>query len=195
MQSEPNIFTCRDNTIRRDPTLQAAHPVGQHNLGCAAHLGEALAQHGQRGGGLLVAGEPYEPPPRPRQHGTENVDPALGAPVDDQVLTRGPHRRPAAAMVVDPPGLLGRCDQAAGGPIPPGAPQAMPRSPPGAHPAGRRPRWWSIRQAFLAAAARRRKFRSEPVYPAVRAAGSSRLAVIRPLDFFTRSATRSATTS
>jgi len=63
VQREPNVITCRDHTVGDDPTLQAAHPVGQHDLGCPAQLGEALTQHSQRGGGLLIGGEPYEPPP------------------------------------------------------------------------------------------------------------------------------------
>jgi len=113
MQSEPNIFGCRDNPVRHDSTLQAAHPVGQHDLRHPAHLGEALTQHRQRGGGLLIGGEPHEPPPRPRQHRTEHVDPALGAPVNDQMFTRGPDRRAAAPVVLGPPVLLGLGDQPA----------------------------------------------------------------------------------
>jgi|SRR5689334_5339790 hypothetical protein len=59
----------------------------------------------------------------------------------------------------------------------------------------RLPRRCSRRQACLAAATRRRKFRSDPAYPAARTAGSSRLAEIRPCVFSTRSATRPATPS
>ena len=113
MHCEPDIFGCRDNPVRHDATLQAAHPVGQHDLRYPAHLSEALAQHRQRRSGLLIGGEPHEPPPRPSQHRTEHVDPALGAPVNDQVLTRGPDRRAAAPVVLGPPVFLGLGDQAA----------------------------------------------------------------------------------
>jgi hypothetical protein len=70
----------------------------------------------------------------------------------------------------------------------------MTRCSPGDH-TGQRPRWCSTRQSLFACATSRRKFRADPSYPAARAAGSSLLAVIRPADFFTRAATRSATTS
>ncbi len=60
---------------------------------------------------------------------------------------------------------------------------------------GRRPRWWSPRQSALACATNRRKFRSDPVNPAARAAGSSRFAEIRPAVFSTRSATSPVTPS
>jgi len=113
MHREPNIFTCGDNPIRHDAALHAAHPVGQHDLGHPAQLGEALAQHRQRRGRLLIGGEPHEPPPRPRQHRTEDMDSALGAPVNDQMLTRGPDRRAAATVVLDPPVPLRLGDQPA----------------------------------------------------------------------------------
>gem|GEM_PF-4322688 len=136
MQREPHVITCGDNTIRHDPTLQAAHPVGQHDLRHPAHLGEALAEHRQRRGRLLIGGEPHEPPPRPRQYRTEHMHPALAAPVNDKVLTRGPHRRPAAPVVIDPPLPLGRRDQPAEVPIRAGVPSSSCR---GQQPLGRDP--------------------------------------------------------
>ena len=51
------------------------------------------------------------------------------------------------------------------------------------------------RQSRFCAATSRRKFRGDPLYPAARAAGSSRFAEIRPDVFFTRSATGPATAS
>ena len=42
-------------------------------------------------------GEPDEPHPRPREDGAEHVQPVQDAPVDDQVLTRRPDRRPPGA--------------------------------------------------------------------------------------------------
>jgi len=136
VQREPNVLTCRDHTVSDDPTLQATHPVGQHDLGCPTQLGEALTQHSQRGGGLLIGGEPYEPPPRPRQYRTEHVYPALGAPVDDQMLTRGPDGRSAPPVVLDPPVLLGRRDQPAKVSGRPGIPGSACR---GQQPLGRDP--------------------------------------------------------
>ena len=41
-------------------------------------------------------------------------------------------------------------------------PQSMTNMSPGAHTPGRRPRWWSARQARLALTTRRRKLRAEP---------------------------------
>jgi len=41
----------------------------------------------QRRGRLLIRGEPYEPPPRPGQDGSEDMDTTNHAPVDHEVLT------------------------------------------------------------------------------------------------------------
>ena len=59
-------------------------------------------------------------------------------------------------------------------------PQPIARCSPGDHTAGRRLRWCSTLRSFFTCATRRRKFRSEPTYPAARAAASKRLAEIRP---------------
>src|SRR5262249_36262842 len=59
----------------------------------------------------LVSGEPHEPDPRPGQHRAEHMQPALGAPVDHQVLTRRPHRRAAATAMPGSPLPLGRRHQ------------------------------------------------------------------------------------
>ena len=46
-----------------------------------------------------------------REHRAEHMQPAQHTPVDDQMLTRGPHRRPAATMVVAAPQRFPRRDQ------------------------------------------------------------------------------------
>jgi hypothetical protein len=51
------------------------------------------------------------------------------------------------------------------------------------------------RQAAFTSASRRRKFRADPAYPAALAAGSSRLAEIRPHDLATRPVTSMRTLS
>ncbi len=60
---EPDVVRGRDDDIRDDAALQTAHPVGQHDLRDAAEDLEALGQHAQRGGLLLIGGEPDEPEP------------------------------------------------------------------------------------------------------------------------------------
>ena len=74
-------------------------------------------------------------------------------------------------------------------------PQSIASTSPGAHTAGRRPRWLSRRHVFFASATSRRKLRADPRYPAAFATGSSRFAEIRPAVFSTRSATTAATPS
>src|SRR5659263_223227 len=66
------------------------------------------------------------------------MDPTLGAPVDDQMLTRRPDGRPAATVVLDPPVPLRLRDEAAEVPIRPlvpggarGGQQPLGRDPPG----------------------------------------------------------------
>jgi hypothetical protein len=102
---EPHVVGTGHDDVGDDPALQAAHPISQHDLRDTAEDLEALGQHAQRGGLLLIGGEPDEPEPRPGQHRAEDVDPAasdeLLAPVDHQKLTRRPDRRPAATR----PGL------------------------------------------------------------------------------------------
>ena len=62
--------------------------------------------------------------------------PALGTPIDDQVLTRRPHRRAAAPVMIPPPQRLLLRDQAAEVPVRPG----IPRGPGGGQqPLGRDP--------------------------------------------------------
>ena len=63
------------------------------------------------------------------------------------------------------------------------------------HVAGRRVQPCSARQAFFSCATRRRKLRADPAYPAARALGSSRLALIRACVSFTSRATMSRTIS
>ena len=71
----------------------------------------------------------------------------------------------------------------------------MTRCPPGDHTAGRRPRWFSLRHHLFCVATSRRKLRADPAYPAARAAGNNRFALIRPFVFAIRSVTNSTTWS
>ena len=113
VRREPQVLRRGHHDVGDHPALQAAHPVGQHLARHPAQHLEALRQHRQRRLRALISGEPHEPDPAPGQHRAEHVQAALGAPVDHQVLTRRPHRRTAAAVMIPPPGLLGRRDQAA----------------------------------------------------------------------------------
>ncbi len=78
---------------------------------------------------------------------------------------------------------------------PASTPQSMTKCSPGDHTAGRRVGPASARQVFLSCATNRRKLRSDPVYPAARALGSNRLALIRPREVATAWATTSRTGS
>ncbi len=113
MRGEPHVLRGGHHDVGDHAALQAAHPVREHLARHPAQDLEALRQHRQRRLRLLISGEPHEPDPRPRQHRAEHVQPALGAPVDHQVLTRRPHRRAAAAVMILPPRLLLRRDQPA----------------------------------------------------------------------------------
>ena len=88
------------------------------------------ANSAKRRGRALVVGEPDEPEPRPGQHRAEHVQPGLDTPVDDQRLTRRPHPRPAAPMMITPPRRLRLRDQPAEVPRP--TPHSRPPGPPAA---------------------------------------------------------------
>jgi hypothetical protein len=60
---EPDVVRRRHHHVRHDPSLQAGHPVCEHDLGDAAEDLKVLGQQRQRGGLLLVLGEPDEPCP------------------------------------------------------------------------------------------------------------------------------------
>ena len=86
--------------------LQAPHPVRQHHRRHSARRLEALGQQAKGGGAPLVGGEAHEAEPAPRQHGAEDLQPVLGAPVDHQVLAGFGH--PGAEHAAPPaPGDLG----------------------------------------------------------------------------------------
>jgi hypothetical protein len=106
VRGEPHVVGGGHDLVRDHPAFQTAHPVGEHHTGNPTQVLEALREQRQRRLGALVVGEPHEPHPRPRQHRAEHVQPAQHTPVDDQMLTRGPHRRPAATMVVVAPQRL-----------------------------------------------------------------------------------------
>ncbi len=63
MGREPDVVRGRDDDVGHDPALQAAHPVREHHPRDAAEDLEALGQHPQRGGLLLIGSEPHEPEP------------------------------------------------------------------------------------------------------------------------------------
>ena len=113
VRREPQVLRRGHHHVGDHPAFEAAHPVGQHLARHPAQHLQALRQHRQRRLRPLIRGEPHEPHPAPGQHGAEHVQPALGAPVDHQVLARRPHRRPTATVMIPPPRLPGRRDQAA----------------------------------------------------------------------------------
>ena len=136
VRREPHVLPGGHHDVGHDAAFQAAHPVRQHLAGYPAQDLEALRQQRQRRGRPLIGGEPDEPEPAPGQHRAEHVQPALGAPVDHEVLTRRPHRRAAAPVMLPPPQRLLLRDQAAEVPVRPG----IPRGPGGGQqPLGRDP--------------------------------------------------------
>ena len=75
MRGEPHVVRRRDHHVGDDPALEAAHPVGEHDLRDPAEGLEALSEQPHRGVGALVVGEADEPHPRERQHRAEHVQP------------------------------------------------------------------------------------------------------------------------
>jgi hypothetical protein len=90
--AEPDVVRGRDDHVGDDTALQAAHPVGEHDLRDAAEDLEALRQHRQRGRLLLISSAPDKPESRPAQDRAEHVHLPAGqdllAPVDRQHLAR-----------------------------------------------------------------------------------------------------------
>jgi hypothetical protein len=86
-----------------DATSETGHAVAEHDTGHAAQELEALREQTQRRGLVLVRGEAHEAPAAPGQHGAEDLQAVLLAPVDDEVLARdgepGSIDAPAAAVV------------------------------------------------------------------------------------------------
>ena len=114
MAGEPDIVGGGHHHVGDHPALQAAHPVGQHLGRDPADHRQRLGDHRQRRGGLLIGGEPHEPPPRERQHRAKHEQPRRGlGPVDHQILTRRPHRRAAATMMILAPQRFLLSDQPA----------------------------------------------------------------------------------
>ena len=113
MGGEADIVRARHHHVRDHPRLQTAHPVGEHHGRDAAERLETLHQHLEGRGRAFVVGEPDEPHPGPGQHRAEHVQPGQHAPVDQQRLTRQPHPRPAAPVMITPPFLLRLRNQAA----------------------------------------------------------------------------------
>lgn len=90
---EPHVVGTGHDDVRDHAALQAAHSVGEHGLADPAEDLEAVREHPQRGGLLLISGEADEPEPRPRQHRAEHVHLPAGddllAPVDGQHPSAG----------------------------------------------------------------------------------------------------------
>jgi len=91
---EGDVAGSGHHDVGHDAALETAHAVGEQHPGHPAEELEALREHGQRRGLVLSAGEPDEAPAAPGQHGTEDLQPILLAPVEDEVLTR--HRLPGS---------------------------------------------------------------------------------------------------
>jgi len=71
MGREPDVVRRGHDDVGDHAAFQAAHPVREYDLRDAAENLEALGQHRQGGGLLLISGEPDEPEPRPGQHRAE----------------------------------------------------------------------------------------------------------------------------
>ena len=84
---EDDVVGGRHHDAGHDPALETAHAVGEQDAGHPAEELEALREQGQGGGLILSLGEADEAPAAPGQHGTEDLHPILGAPVEDEVLT------------------------------------------------------------------------------------------------------------
>ncbi len=84
---EGDIARCRHHDVGHDPALETAHAVGEQDAGHPAEQLEALGQQRQRRGLVLSLGEAHEAPAAPGEHGTEDLQPVLLTPVEDEVLT------------------------------------------------------------------------------------------------------------
>jgi len=103
VRGETHVLTRGHDPVRDYATFQAPHPVGEHHARDPAEGLEALREQRQGRVGALVVGEAHEPDPAPREHGAEHVQPAQHAPIDDQVLTWGPHRRSSTTVIIVAP--------------------------------------------------------------------------------------------
>ncbi len=112
VQGQADIGRRGHHDVGHDAALQAAHPVGQHHPGHRPEGFEAAGQHLKGGRGALIGGKTHEPPTRKGHHSAEDVQAPLRAPVDGEHLAGGPHPRPAAPVVIGPPGPLGPGHQA-----------------------------------------------------------------------------------
>jgi hypothetical protein len=103
---EAHVLGRGHHDVGHHAALEGAHAVDQHHVGDAARLLEALGQQPQRRRRLLVPGQAHEAPPAPGQHRAEDLPPALGGPVDHEVLARRGLPGPIDAALA-PPRLLG----------------------------------------------------------------------------------------
>ncbi len=84
------------------PCAQAGHAVSQHDRRHPTNLLTALTQQPQRGLLPLIGSDAHKAVAAPGQHGTEEVQPPLRAPVDHQMLPRHGHPRPIGAPLPPP---------------------------------------------------------------------------------------------
>ena len=109
---EPDVAGGGDDDVGHHAALETPHPVGEHDRRDAAELREALGQQAQGRRPALGGREPDEPDPAPGEHGAEDVQTALAAPVDDEVLGRDWQPR-SIRPAITPPGGLGLGDGSA----------------------------------------------------------------------------------
>jgi len=102
---EPDVSGGGHDDVGHDAALEAAHPVGEDDRPHPAERLEALGQQTQRRGLGLVGREADEADAAPSQDRAEDMEVALAAPVDDQVLARDRHPRPVCPAVASPGGL------------------------------------------------------------------------------------------
>ena len=103
---EPDVPGSWHHHVGHDATLETAHPVGEDDGRDAAQGLEALGQEAQGRCLILAAGEPHEADPTPGEDGTEDVETALGSPVDDEVFARDGLPW-SVCPAIAPPGRLG----------------------------------------------------------------------------------------
>ena len=114
MGGEADIVRGRHHHVGDHPGLQAAHPVRQHHLRDTAEHLEALRQQLHRGVGAVrcrrTGRTATATRPAPRR---TRCSPGQHPPVDHQRLTRRPHPRPAAPVMIPTPPRFRLGDQPA----------------------------------------------------------------------------------
>ena len=86
VRREPDVLGVRHDDVRHDAGLETAHPIGEDHRGHAAEGLEALGQEAERCFATLIQCEADEAHPAPDEHRAEEVQRAVLAPVDRQML-------------------------------------------------------------------------------------------------------------